>query len=271
MRASILTLATYLCALVFLLPFLWAFSLSVRPPLQLFSMDQGAVPWLHFEPTFAAWTYAFTYPGLHTAAGTSLAVGGAATLLAMALGVPAAWALARRRGGPRSDLMVVGFLIVRLLPPIALVIPFYFLALQMGLLDTALVLVLVNATLVFPLVVVMLRQAFHDLPAEVEEAAGLDGAGPVRTLWSIVLPLTAPAIAATALIVFAFVWNDYLFASSLSTLNLRTLPVMALGGWAGGVRQSAVGMLICMSVPVVAVMLAQRWLVSGLTLGAVKA
>ena len=75
---------------------------------------------------------------------------------------------------------------------------------------------------------------------------------------------------ATALIVFAFVWNDFLFASSLSTLHVNTLPVLSVGGWAGGVRQSAVGMLICMSVPLVAALLAQRWLVSSLTLGAVK-
>ena len=171
---------------------------------------------------------------------------------------------------PRADLVVVGFLVVRLLPPIALVIPYYFLASALGLLDTALALVLVNATLVFPLVVVLLRQAFADVPPELQEAAGIDGAGPLRILVRIVLPLAAPAMVATALIVFAFVWNDFLFASSLSTLHVTTLPVLSVGGWAGGVRQSAVGMLICMSVPLIAALLAQRWLVSSLTLGAVK-
>ncbi len=157
-----------------------------------------------------------------------------------------------------------------MLPPISLVIPFYLLASALGLLDTALVLVLVNATLTFPLVVVLMRQAIADLPPELEEAACIDGAGPWRIFVGIVLPLAAPATVATALIVFAFVWNDFLFAASLSTLDVNTLPVLSVGGWAGGVRQSAVGMLICMSVPLVAALLAQRWLVSSLTLGAVK-
>jgi multiple sugar transport system permease protein len=270
MRASILTLLAYLSVLVFVLPFLWALSLSVRPSLELYAPSGWGIPWLDFAPTLEAWPLALAYPGLGEAAGYSLGISAAATLLSLVLGLPAAWALAPRRGLPRTDLIVVGFLVVRLLPPIALVIPFYFMAAAFGLLDTALVLVLVNATLVFPLAVVLLRQAMADVPPELEEAAGIDGAGPLRILLGIVLPLAAPAMVATTLIVFAFVWNDFLFAASLSTLDVTTLPVMAVGGWAGGVRQSAVGMLICMSVPLIAALLAQRWLVSSLTLGAVK-
>lgn len=270
MRASILTLLAWLAVLVFALPFLWAISLSIRPPLELYAQTGWGIPLLDFAPSLDAWPRAFAYPDLDRAAGYSIAISAATTLLALALGAPAAWALAPRGGMPRADLVVVAFLVVRLLPPIALVIPYYFLASALDLLDTSLSLVLVNATLVFPLVVVMLRQAFADLPPEIQEAAGIDGAGPVHILFRIVLPLAAPAIVATALIVFAFVWNDFLFASSLSTLHITTLPVLSIGGWAGGVRQSAVGMLICMSVPLVAALLAQRWLVSSLTLGAVK-
>jgi multiple sugar transport system permease protein len=270
MRASILTLLAYLAVLVFVLPFLWAGSLSVRPSLELFAPSGWGVPLLDFAPTFEAWPAALAYPGLGQAAASSMGISVAATLLAMALGLPAAWILAPRGGMPRADLVVVGFLVVRLLPPIALVVPYYFLASALGLLDTRLSLVLVNATLVFPLVVVLLRQTFADLPPELQEAACIDGAGPLRILVRIVLPLAAPGMVATALIVFAFVWNDFLFASSLSTLHITTLPVLSVGGWAGGVRQSAVGMLICMSVPLIAALLAQRWLVSSLTLGAVK-
>ncbi|MGD9509729.1 MAG: carbohydrate ABC transporter permease [Geminicoccaceae bacterium] len=270
MRASILTVLACLAALVFLLPFLWAGSMSIRPSLELYAPSGWGIPLLDFAPTFEAWPAAFAYPDLGRAAGYSVGISAAATVLALALGMPAAWALAPRGGIPRADLVVVGFLVVRLLPPIALVIPYYFLAAALDLLDHPLSLVLVNATLVFPLVVVMLRQAFADLPRELQEAASIDGAGPLCILVRIVLPLAAPAMVATALIVFAFVWNDFLFASSLSSLRITTLPVLSVGGWAGGVRQSAVGMLVCMSVPLVAALLAQRWLVSSLTLGAVK-
>ena len=130
---------------------------------------------LDFTPTFEAWPKRSAIPALGSAAGYSLGISAAATLLAMALGLPAAGPSPRRPHPTGADLVVVGFLIVRLLPPIALVIPFYLMAAALGLLDTALVLILVNATLVFPLVVVLLRQAFADVPPELEEAAGIDG------------------------------------------------------------------------------------------------
>ena len=224
MRASVLALLTYLSVLIFVLPFLWALSLSMRPSLDLYAPSGWGIPWLDFPPKLEAWPLALAYPGLAQATGNSLGISAAATLLSLVL----------------------------------------------GLLDTALVLVVVNATVVFPLVVVLLRQAMAEVPSELAEAAGIDGAGHLRVLVAIVLPLAAPAMVAAGLIVFAFVWNDFLFAFSLSTLHVRTLPVLAVGGWAGGVRQSAVGMLICMSVPLIAALLAQRWLVSSLTLGAVK-
>ena len=179
MRASILTLLAYLSVLVFVLPFLWAGSLSVRPSLELYrAVRMGhSLARLRADPRGLAQPPSLIQAWVGRPA-TASGISAAATLLAMALGLPAAWALAPRGGVPRADLMVVGFLIVRLLPPIALVIPFYFLASALGLLDTALVLVLVNATLIFPLVVVLLRQTFADVPPELQEAAGIDGAGP---------------------------------------------------------------------------------------------
>jgi multiple sugar transport system permease protein len=209
------------------------------------------------------------YPGFAAAAGNSLVITVAATILAVALGVPAAWALARPAERHRAELLVASFLFARLVPPIALVIPFYVLASSVGLLDSALALILINATLALPLVVILMRQAFADLPQELEEAAAVDGAGPRRILVSIVLPLAAPAMVGTTLIVFAFVWNDYLFAVSLATVRMITLPVM-VSSVGVSVREAAVGILICMSAPLVAVLLAQRWLISGLTLGAVR-
>ena len=244
--------------------------MSVRPSLDLYAPSGWGIPWLDFAPTLEAWPAAFAYPGLGQAAGYSMGISAAATLLAMGLGLPAAWALAPRGGMPRADLVVVGFLVVRLLPPIALVIPYYFLASALGLLDTALVLVLVNATLCSRWWSSCCGRPSPTCRPSLRRRPASTGPDPCASWSRIVLPLAAPAMVATALIVFAFVWNDFLFASSLSTLHVTTLPVLSVGGWAGGVRQSAVGMLICMSVPLIAALLAQRWLVSSLTLGAVK-
>ena len=269
MRASILTLLAFVVTIVFLFPLFWTVSLSIRPATELYAVPGWGIPWLDFTPTFDAWSGELTYPGMGLAAAHSTEIGVGAMLLAMVLGLPASWALARRSLMPRAGLVVACLLVIRLLPPVALVVPVYLMAAKAGLLDTALALVLINATLVFPLVVVLMRQAFADIPPELEEAAAVDGAGPLRTFVSIVLPLTAPAIVATGLILLAFAWNDYMFAASLLALKMNTLPVLT-SGYNRVVREGAVDMLICVSVPMVAALLAQRWLVSVLSFGTVR-
>ena len=116
---------------------------------------------------------------------------------------------------PNKDI-TVWFLSQRVLPPVATVVPFYLIMRALGLLDTYTALILLNATFVLPFVVVIVRQTFLDLPVELEEAALVDGAGHWGAFWRIALPLAAPSIAATGLIIFAFTWNEFLFALTIS-------------------------------------------------------
>jgi multiple sugar transport system permease protein len=142
-----------------------------------------------------------------------------------------------------------------------------------GLLDTHLALILINATFVLPFVVVILRQTFLDLPIELEEAALVDGAGHWGAFWRIALPLAAPSMAATGLIIFAFTWNEFLFAVTIGSDRAITVPVHIAGAidtrgvqfWFMGVRAMTV-----MIPPVLIAIIAQRYIVRGLTLGAVK-
>jgi multiple sugar transport system permease protein len=120
-----------------------------------------------------------------------------------------------------------------------------------------------------PFVIAIMRQAFIDLPVELEEAALLDGAGAAAVFWFVVLPLTAPALAATALILFAFAWNDYLFALAFFVRDFKTLPLLVQAVGSPG-PMGAASMITAMALPVIAALLAQRHLVRGLTLGAVK-
>lgn len=134
---------------------------------------------------------------------------------------------------------------------------------------TLLALGLINAILVFPFAVLSLRQGFADIPGEVEDAETLDSAGPVRPCIRIVLPLGAPSIAATALILVAFAWSDAVVATTLLVMERYTLPILITGHGsvsAGG----AVTMLVTTAVPLLAARLAQRWLVGAMTLGAVR-
>jgi multiple sugar transport system permease protein len=150
-----------------------------------------------------------------------------------------------------------------------LVVPFYLMFHWLGLLDSILALVLVNAAMLLPLVTIIVRQTFLELPRELEEAAEVDGASPLRVFLRVVLPLAAPAIAAAGLIVFAFAWNEYLFTLAFFVLEVKTMP-MSITSVAGTGAALMVRTLLAMSVPVILALLAQRYIVRGLTLGALK-
>lgn len=267
-------LAAVTVALAFVFPIYWAFSQSLRNPIDTFTVAGFGIPWINFQPTLANWVDQIGTPETFRALTNSTIVSVSASLLALLLGTPAAYAIARFRfeRWPNRDI-AVWFLSQRVLPPVATVIPFYLVMRSLGLLDTRLALVLINATFVLPFVVVILRQAFLDLPVELEEAALVDGASHWGAFWRIALPLAAPTMAATGLIIFAFCWNEFLFAVALASQNALTVPVHIAGAidtrgvqfWFMGVRA-----MTAMIPPVIIALLAQRYIVRGLTLGAVK-
>jgi len=261
-------------AMIFLFPFYWALSTSLRNPIDTFTVAGLGIPWIDFEPTFANWVQQLATAEARQALANSTMIAVGASVLALLLGTPAAYALARFRFRriPNRDL-TVWFLSQRVLPPVATVIPFYLVMRSLGLLDTQLALILINATFVLPFVVVIVRQTFIELPLELEEAALVDGAGHFGSFWRIALPLAMPAIVATGLIIFAFAWNEFLFAITIASREAITIPVLMAGAVdTRGVQFwfMAVRAMIAMIPPVVVALLAQRFIVRGLTLGAVK-
>ena len=268
------SIAAIIVAMIFLFPFYWALSTSLRNPVDTFTVAGLGIPWIDFEPTFINWMQQLATAEARQALANSTMIAVGASLLALLLGTPAAYALARFRFRriPNRDL-TVWFLSQRVLPPVATVIPFYLVMRALNLLDTQLALVLVHATFILPFVVVIGRQTFLDLPLELEEAAFVDGAGHFGAFWRIALPLAAPAIAATGLIIFAFAWNEFLFAITISSREALTIPVHMAGAVdTRGVQFwfMATRALVAMIPPVLIALLAQRFIVRGLTLGAVK-
>jgi multiple sugar transport system permease protein len=261
-------------ALVFIFPIYWAFSQSLRNPLDTFTVAGFGVPWVNFTPTLGNWIDQLGTPETARALFNSTIISISAALLALALGTPAAYAIARFRFERwKNRDITVWFLSQRVLPPVATVIPFYLVMRALGLLDTHLALILINATFIMPYVVVILRQTFLDLPIELEEAALIDGATHWGAFWRIALPLAAPSMAATGLIIFAFTWNEFLFAVAISSDAAITVPVHIAGAidtrgvqfWFMGVRA-----MTAMIPPVIIALIAQRYIVRGLTLGAVR-
>ena len=271
---SLLWLAAVAATLLFFFPFYWAISQGLRNPIDTFTVAGLGIPWLSFEPTLDNWITQLASPESRRALTNSTIISVSASVLALVIGTPAAYALARFRFRlmPNKDI-TIWFLSQRVLPPVATVIPFYLVMRWLGLLDTQIALILINATFVLPFAVVILRQTFLDLPVEIEEAALVDGASHITTFLLVALPLAAPGIVATGLIAFAFSWNEFLFAITISSRDSITVPVHVAGAVdTRGVQFwfMAVRALIAMIPPVIVALLAQRFIVRGLTLGAVK-
>ena len=258
--------------LVFVFPLYWAVSTALRNPADTFTVAGIGIPFVDFAPTLDNFRTELSTPEGLRALHTSVLVSVSATVLALVIGMPAAYALARFRFWSNADI-AVWFLSQRVLVPVATLIPFYLTFRAVGLLDTPWALILVNTTFVLPFVVVIMRQTFLDLPVELEEAALVDGATYFGAFLRVALPLAAPAAAATAMIIFAFTWNEFLFSSSLGITQTKMMPAHMAGAvdtrgvqfWFMGVRA-----MVAMIPPVIIALLAQRYIVRGLTLGAVK-
>lgn len=227
--------------------------------------------WL-FAPSLESFRHLFEEMNAWDAFLNSSLIVGLATAFAMMAGTLAAYALARF-DIKNKNLIAFEILSVRMLPPIVSVIPLFMIAKQLGVFDTPWLLIAVYTLNGLPFVVWVMRVFIQEIPQSIEEAALIDGCSRFECFWRVTLPLLLPGLAATMVIIFMFAWNEYLLASILTSKDARTLPVIAASAikpkaisWG---LASAAGVL--MSVPVVVlVLMMQRYLVRGLTLGAVK-
>ncbi|MGH3738829.1 MAG: carbohydrate ABC transporter permease [Micromonosporaceae bacterium] len=194
------------------------------------------------------------------------------TVLVILLATPAAYALSLARIPLWRDSLFF-FISTRMMPAVAIILPLYLIAKNVGMLDNVTFLALVYTAMNLPIAVWMIRSFLLELPKEVLEASRVDGAGLFTEIRSIILPMIAPGLAATGLICFIFAWNEFFFAVSLTATRAATVPVFLVGFitseglfWA---RLSAASTMAALPV-VLAGWIAQKWLVRGLSLGAVK-
>jgi multiple sugar transport system permease protein len=256
-----------LVLLVLLLPFLWLLQMSFKTNDQILQFP----PPLIFRPTLAnylaLWQSAFSASFLNSLLSASFS-----TAFSLLLGVPAAYALSKSAGTGKRALSF-GILATRMAPPIAFTIPFFLFYRWIGLLDTVTGLVLVYTSFNLPLVIWMMQPFFETVPASLEEAALVDGASTRVIFLKIVLPIVAPGIAAAAILCFLYAWNDFFFALILTRTSARTAPVAVVNfmnyeGWEWG--KIAAGGSLVMAPVLIFSLAVRRYLVSGLTAGAVK-
>ncbi len=195
-----------------------------------------------------------------------------ATLISMLLGVLSAYALSRLKF-PGSNFYMILMMGGHMLPPIAIVVPLYVILRRFDLLDTHLGLILVYQSFILPLVVWLMRGYFATIPSELEDAARIDGCTHLGALFRVILPLSRPGLVSVAVFAFIAAWNEYLYAFIYTNIDAKTLPVL-IGEFSTKLglqylRIAAAGVLASLP-PVVLAFIFQRFIIRGLTAGAVK-
>jgi len=254
---------------VWVFPVLWALLTSFKTERDVLAYP----PLLVFEPTLNNYyDVIFGSSSILPNLWSSTVVSVSTTLLTMLFAVPAAYAMARLRyPAKRSSGFYV--LATQMLPPVGLIIPFYLVLQKIGGLDTYSGLTAIYLTFSLPFAIWLMVSYFEDIPFEMEEAALLDRAGRFRTLWYVILPQVRGGIAVTTVFVFLNAWNEFLFAVVLTGNNVRPVTVAMFNfisveqtQWA----RLAAGSMLAMAPVIIVGLFAQRHIVKGLTVGAVK-
>jgi len=265
-RSSLIVLALIWSGLPILLVVLSSF----KEASQIFEVP----PTLFFRPTIENYATLWSgRPEFFRALGSSLIVTIGTTLLAIVASTLAGYVYARHRSRWLSG-TAFGMLAARMLPPIIVTVPLFPIVNVLRMNDTHLLLILLYAGFYVSLGTWIMRGFVAQLPIELEEAAAVDGAGLPAILLRVVLPLVVPGMIAVAIFVVVFAWNEYVFAMIFTTRDARTAPVV-IGEMLGTVEGVQWGVIFAAAtvqlVPVLALVIAlQRYLVAGLTAGAVK-
>ena len=267
-RRTALYTVYVLLLLVYLVPYLWLVLSSFKTRVDAFAIP----PHVFFSPTLENYRTVFLEKGFLGNLLNSGIIAASSTTIALLAGVPAAYGLTRFRVRG-SGAFLVFLLACRLLPGMVLVVPLFILSSDLRLVDTYFAVVIAHLTFVMPFVVWMMRGFFANVPTSIDEAAMIDGCGPLGAFIRVVLPLALGGLSATAIFCLIMSWNDFLFALILTGRDTSTLTAAVpnlltpMGTFWGQI--AAVGTVTTIPVLVFAIAV-QKHIVSGMTGGAVQ-
>lgn len=262
-------LSTLMIVFLSLLPFIWFFLTSLKTEVEVTAIPPVLIP----SGSFAFYRSAFERYDLLHFVKNSIIISGVTTTLTLLLGIFAGYALARLRL-PGKGILLGSLLVVSMFPQISIAGPVWRILQALGWLNSYQGLILPYVTLTLPLGVWIIASFFKELPEELEDAARIDGCGYLQTLFRIMLPLAAPGIFTAAILIFIYAWNEFFFALLIMTQqNYQTLPVgIALfqGQYTLPWGEIAAASTIATVPLVVMVFIFQKWIMRGLSAGAVK-
>lgn len=269
LRSAIIAVAAILFIVAWVFPILWSVLNSFKSEQDILAYP----PKFLFEPTLEAYRRVlFGSQSILPNVWSSVVISVGTTVLTMILAIPAAYALARLRVPAKRG---AGFYVLatQMLPPVGIIIPYFLVLRNIGWMDTYHGIIIIYLSFSLPFAIWLMVSYFEDIPLEMEEAAAVDGAGRLTTLWRIIIPQVKGGIAVTVVFVFLNAWNEFLFAVVLSGNTVRPVTIAMFNFvsveqtlWAQLAAVSVIAML-----PVVILgIVAQQHIVKGLTVGAVK-
>lgn len=265
----IITILTILAVIFFMMPLYWLLITAFK-----YGRDAFAIPpqWLFFDFTIKNFVEALTETKTLNFISNSLIITGGATIFSLLLGVPAAYAIARSKSRMLNSSSLF-FLVLLMVPPVAMLIPFYLIMRDIDLLGTYWAVIILDTVFDASFVVWMMRSYFADVPKEMEEAALVDGASHFSAFIKVALPLSIPGIITSAIYCVIYSWNDFLFALMLTSPKTKTIPLGILASFSsveiGWGRMAAMSVFAIIPAVIISLFL-NRYFIQGLTMGASK-
>lgn len=248
-------------------PYLWMILISLKPKVDIFEPGKFI-----FKPTLENYTSIIYQAHILDYFKNSIIVAVCSTVISLLIGSFAAYGFARFNWKKREK---TAFLVLsqRMLPSMAIVIPYFLMAMAAGLLDTKLILVICYMLFNIPFTILMMRGFFEDIPIEIEEAGLIDGCSRFQVLKELILPLSLPGLTATAIFCLINSWNEFVFANFLTSINAKTVPTsvmlfLSVSGTKWG-EMAATGVLASLPAIIFGITV-QKYMIRGLTFGAVK-
>lgn len=251
----------------FIVPYLWMLLISLKPRVDIFNPGK-----LIFTPTLKSYTTIIKQNHIFDYFINSAIVSVISMVLSLIIGGFAAYGFARFEW-KKKESQIFMVLSQRMLPAMALVIPYFLMAVSFGLLDTRVVLVICYLLFNIPFTILMMKGFFEDIPIEIEEAGRIDGCNSLQLISKVVLPLALPGFTATAIFCLINSWNEFVFANFLTTISAKTVPTsvlmfLSVSGTKWG-EMAATGVLSSLPVIIFGIIV-QKYMIRGLTFGAVK-
>lgn len=277
-RKLALFLLTIPVLLFIFFPILWLFSASLSTQVELYAVPPH---WLPQQPTFQNYLDIF-FPSQATSAVprtfaaallNSIKIASAVTVICIVLGSLAAYALVRIPF-KHNHTIQIGILGTRMIPEMSLIIPLFIVASSLGLINKPILLIIAYLSFALPYAIWMMAAFFQTVPVELEDAARIDGCSRLGILFKIIMPISTPGLISTAMFTFLLAWDEFFYALIFtSTLDAKTAPVAIaefIGRYALNTTGMMAGGILAALPPVILAFIFQRYIVSGMTAGAVK-